>query len=154
MKKKITIIRHAQSIFNCGQFKHDSELLNCPLSDFGKMQAKSLNQTFDVIVISTLSRAMETYLNSNIKADNVIQSHLFREQRETSILNFLEGEEIIPESSDDVRKRAREAIAYIKTLDYENIGIISHGYFIWYFLEQCGQQPIPTHNTQAISFEL
>jgi len=154
MKKKITIIRHAQSKFNAGQFKDDSELLNCPLSDFGKMQAKSLNQTFDVIIISTLKRAMETYLNSCIKADNVIESHLFREQRETSILNFLEGEEIIPETPDDVRKRAREAIEYLKTLNYENIGIISHAYFIWYFLEQIGQRPGIIYNTQAITFEL
>lgn len=154
MKKKITIIRHAQSKFNAGQFKSDAELLNCPLSDFGKMQAKNLNQTFDVIVISTLKRAMETYLNSNIKTDNVIESHLFREQRETSILNFLEGEEIIPESPDDVRKRAREAIAYIKTLNYENIGIISHAYFIWYFLEQSGQRPGVIQNTQSITFEI
>lgn len=154
MKKKITLIRHAQSKFNCGEFKTDAELLNCPLSEYGKMQATMLNFTFDAIVLSTLKRAIDTYMHSTIKTDNVIMSHLFREQREDSLLNFLENEEIIPESPDDVRKRAREAIEFIRTLDYENIGIVSHGYFIWYFLEQCGQKPISTHNTQSITFEL
>ena len=154
MKKRITIIRHAQSIFNAGEFKTDAELLNCPLSEFGKMQAKSLNQQFDIIVLSPLKRAIDTYMNSNIKANETTFSHLFREQRENSLLNFLEGEEIVPESPDDVRKRAREAIEYLKTLDYQNIGIISHGYFIWYFLEQCGQPTHPIYNTQSITFEL
>lgn len=155
MKKRITIIRHAQSKFNAGDFKTDDELLDCRLSEFGKQQAQKLNQTFDIVILSTLRRAIETYANSNIKSkNNVVLSHLFREQRETSQLNFLPNEEIIPESPDDVRKRAREAIQFIKNLDYTDIGIISHGYFIWYFLEQCGQPTTPTYNTQSITFEL
>ena len=81
-------------------------------------------------------------------------SDLFREQKEDKPLNFLELEEIKPESSEDVRKRAREAIQFIKNLDCKNVGVISHGFFIWYFLEQCGQKPQPTCNCQAITFQV
>lgn len=70
--KKVTLMRHAQSKFNAGHYKTDNELRNCGLTEFGLNQAKSLNQTFDVVVISTLRRAIQTYDNSNIKTPNVL----------------------------------------------------------------------------------
>ena len=152
--KTITIIRHAESKFNAGLCKTDDELRNCSLTPNGKQQAGNLNQHFDILVVSKLRRAIETYKNSNIEAEQVIFSHLVREHKENHSLNFLEGEEIIPESPDDVRKRAREAIAFLKTLNGDNIGIISHGCYISYFLEQCGQTPQATYNTQSITFSL
>ncbi len=152
--KKITIIRHAQSQFNAGNFKTDEEIRNCRLTDFGIQQAKSLNQTFDVIVVSPLKRALETYLNSNIKTRQLIVSDLFREQKEDKPLNYLDLEEIKPESPYDARRRDNEAIEFIKNIKSDNIGIISHGCFIWYFLEQIGYPPTSTHNCQAITFTL
>jgi broad specificity phosphatase PhoE len=152
--KKVTIVRHAESKMNAGLCKTDDELRNCGLTDWGKQQAGNLNQHFDILIVSKLRRAIETYKNSNISAEQVIFSHLPREQKEGHTLNFLEGEAIEPESPDDVRKRAREFAKFIKTLDGENIGIISHGFFISYFLGECGQQMVPTYNIQAITFDL
>lgn len=151
MKKTITIIRHAQSNYNAGLIKNETiGIVDCRLSELGKTQAKCLNQTFDVIVLSPLKRAIETYTNSRIKAKNVIISPLFVEQMK---IKTVDQNQRILESPIDMRKRAREAIELIKDLDYVNIGIISHCWFIWYFLEECGQNPIKTQNTQSITFE-
>ncbi|QKF94678.1 histidine phosphatase superfamily clade-1 [Fadolivirus algeromassiliense] len=152
--KKITIIRHAQSHFNAGNYKTDEEIRNCRITPYGVEQSKQLHHSFDVLIISPLKRAMETYLNSNIKCRQLIMSELFREQKEDKPLNYLDFEEIKPESPEDARKRAREAIEFIKTIKSDNIGIISHGCFIWYLLEQVGQPPQPTHNCQAIQFNI
>lgn len=152
--KKITIIRHAESRFNAGLCKNDNELRNCGLTDYGKQQASHLNQHFDILIVSKLRRAIETYKNSNISAEKIIFSHLVREQKEGHSLNFLEGEEIVPESPDDIKKRANETILLIKTLDCDNIGIISHYSFIAYFLEQCGQPKYFLQNTKNVTFNL
>jgi broad specificity phosphatase PhoE len=152
--KKITIIRHAESKFNARQYETDNELRNCRLSENGKLQAQNLQQSFDIIILSPLKRALETYVESNLKSRKIIISDLFRGQKEISQLSYLENEEIKPENLDDVRKRAREAIAFLKSLEYDNIGIISHGQFISHFLEQCGQYSKSIHNTESISFEL
>lgn len=151
---KITVIRHAQSKHNAGLCKTEDELRNCALSDYGKQQATNLHQKFDILLVSKLRRAIETYKNSNITTEKVIFTDLVREQKENHTLNFLEGEEIIPETPDQVRQRAREAIAFIKELGSSNVGIVSHGFFISYFLEQCGQPMVPTYNTQSITFDL
>ena len=148
--KKVTLIRHAQSIFNSGEYYKDSDLLDCPLSNKGIEQAKEITGQFDLIICSTLKRAKQTLDNSSITANVTMYSDLFREQRQTSVLNFLEGEQIVDETPDDVRKRAREACNYIKTIPYTDIGIISHAHFIWYFLEQCAIQPFILQNGQNV----
>ena len=152
--KTITIIRHAQSKFNAGEYKTEEEIRNCWLTNYGVEQAKQLNHSFDLLVLSPLKRAFETYVNSNIKCKQLTISELVREQLDGRPLNFLDLEEVKSESSDEVRKRAREAVEYIKQLESNNIGIISHGCFIWYLLEQFGQPPIGTSNCQSITFNL
>lgn len=152
--KKITIMRHAQSKFNVGECRSHDELRNCKLTEFGKLQAQSLNGSFDIVIVSPLKRALETYVNSNIKSREIITSGLFREQQKENIpLNCLELEETVLETDDDVRKRARDAIEFIKTLKCENIGIISHAHFIWYFLEQCGQHARVIGNCEVVVFD-
>lgn len=152
--KTITIIRHAQSKFNAGEYKTEDEIRNCRLTSHGIEQAKQVNHDFDLLVISPLKRVMETYVNSNIKCKRICISELVREQLDGRPLNCLDLEEVQTETNDEVRKRAKEAVEYIKKLDSDNIGIISHGCFIWYFLEQCGQPPTGTYNCQAITFKL
>ncbi len=151
---KVTIIRHAQSKFNAGLCKNDAELRNCSLTNFGKQQASKLNQNFDILIVSKLRRAIETYKNSDISAEKIIFSHLVREQKEGNSLNYLEGEDIIPETPDEVKKRAIATKEFIKTLNSDNIGIISHYTFIAYFLEVCGQSKHFLDNTSSITFEL
>ena len=115
--KTITIIRHAQSKFNAGEYKTEEEIRNCRLTNYGVEQAKQLNHSFDLLVLSPLKRAFETYVNSNIKCKQLTISELVREQLDGRPLNFLDLEEVKSESSDEVRKRAREAVEYIKQLD-------------------------------------
>jgi len=152
--KTITIIRHAQSKFNAGEYRTEEEITNCRLTNYGVEQAKQLNHNFDLLILSPLKRAFETYVNSNIKCKQIIISNLVREQLDGRPLNCLELEAVGNESSDEVRKRAREAVEMIKKLPSLNIGIISHGCFIWYFLEQFGQPPTGTNNCQAITFQI
>jgi broad specificity phosphatase PhoE len=152
--KRITLIRHAQSKFNAGQFQTNDELRNCRLTNHGINQCSTLNQSFDLLIISPLKRVMETYVNSNIKTKKIMISDLFRERKENHCLNFLENEEIVPESDEEVRERARKAIAYLKTFNVNNIGIISHACFIWYFLEQYQNRPENMANAQSITIEM
>ena len=151
---KITIIRHAQSLFNAGLCKDDSDLRNSRLSDFGKQQAANLNRKFDLLILSPLKRAIETYAHSNIKTREIIISDLVREQKEVMSLNYLDFESIEPESIEDIKQRAIAARDYIKTLKSDNIGIISHYLFIAHFLAACGQEVQYPNNTQIITFEL
>ena len=152
--KTVTIIRHAQSKFNAGEYKTEEEITNCRLTQYGIAQANSLNHSFDLLILSPLKRAFETYVNSNIKCKQIMISNLVREQLDGRSLNCLELETIGNESSDEVRKRAREAVEMIKNLKSDNIGIISHGCFIWYLLEQFDQPPTGTYNCQTITFTL
>jgi len=47
-------------------------------------QAKKLNHSFDVLVLSSLKRSLETYINSNIKTRQLLMSDLVREQKAIS----------------------------------------------------------------------
>jgi len=154
MKKTITLIRHAQSLFNAGQYTSQEEIRNCKITDLGKVQCKNLTQSFDVIIISPLKRAMETYTYSNIKTGKVIVNDLFREYKELNPipLNFLDLEEPIPETIDQVKTRANDAIEYLKSLPYNNIGVISHGIFMNHLFECVGLPQKLLHNTEACSF--
>jgi broad specificity phosphatase PhoE len=154
MVKRITIIRHAQSIHNSGEFKTQEDARNAKLSEEGKRQASTVKGDFDTVVISPLRRAVETYARSSIKTRRLLMSELFREEADGCAANHFENEPIFLETKEQMRARAQKAKQYIQALDSNNIGIVAHGIFIWYFLEACGQTPIPTYNVQAITFEL
>jgi broad specificity phosphatase PhoE len=153
MVKTVTLIRHGQSKFNVGQCKNEDELRNCDLTEVGKVQASTIEGTFDILIVSTLKRAILTYHNSKIQSNNIVYTDLVREQREELSLNYLVGEEIKPESPDDMRKRVKKAIEYVKNLKYENIGIVTHAYFIWYFLEQTGNNPFILQNAKSVTIK-
>jgi broad specificity phosphatase PhoE len=136
--KTITIIRHGQSQYNAGNFK----VADCGLTDIGKQQAETLNEQFDVLVMSPLKRAIETHIYSNIKQQQIWISELFSETQKDS------------ESNDDVRLRAKKAIQFIDNFKSNNIGIISHCNFIWHFLEELGHEPIKLSNCQSIIIDL
>ena len=57
-----------------------------------RKDCESLNLSFDLLIISPLKRALETYTNSNIKAKELMINNLFIEQKEDHPLNFLENE--------------------------------------------------------------
>jgi len=154
--KTITIIRHGESIYNAGEFKKESEVANCRLSDKGKIQSQSLDQSFDILIVSPLKRALETYVNSQIKTKELIISPLFAEHRNGKPLNYLENEEYVVETPDDLAKRAKSALQFVRSLPklQQNIGIISHGDFLHNFLKECQQKQAYLKNTEAVTFKL
>lgn len=155
MVKRITIIRHSQSLHNQGIYAEtDPRLLNSRLSEEGKRQASNFSASFDVLILSPLRRAIETYAQSSILTREILICPLFREHQDGKIINRLENESPTNESTMDVRLRAIQARKFLEETKSDNIGIISHGVFIWYLLEACGQIPLPTHNLQTITFTL
>lgn len=128
----ITLIRHGQSQFNISIDTTNPNLINCPLTEYGIIQSNNLTFEFDLLILSPLKRAQQTFTHSNIKCKNVITNDLFREYK-TNICDFLETEEPNYETETQFLNRIRQAKTYIKSLNYKNIGIITHGDFIWYF---------------------
>lgn len=136
MKKKITFIRHAESYHNYYKkygFNIDqNKLIDCGITNFGKTQAKKLNQQFDILLVSPLKRTKETLIFSNIKADKIIYEELFRERR-LDICDFKEDEDIIVETEDEFLIRVNKAKYFLKNINYKNIGVITHSDFIWLY---------------------
>ncbi len=153
MPKKVTIIRHAQSLFNSGQARSD-DIKNCRLSEYGKATAQNIEHNFDILIISPLRRAIETYANSKIKTNDIIISHLFREHKSWKV-NMLDNEdENITESNNELKERVKKSLDFLKELKGENIGVISHHDFIHAFCDQIFGQKINVGNCNYVSFEL
>jgi phosphohistidine phosphatase SixA len=129
MKKKITFIRHGESIFN----KYKNDIKDCGLTDHGIDQSKKIDGDFDYIICSPLKRCLQTLENSNIKNKNIFEiNHLFREYK-TDKCDFLEFENENYENEEEILNRIEESKKYLSLLDHLNICIISHSDFIFYF---------------------
>jgi broad specificity phosphatase PhoE len=151
---KVTVIRHAQSTFNVGIFDDvESGIIDCKLTDFGKDQASKLDLEFDLLILSPMKRALQTYVYSNIKAGEIITNKLFREKDYNS--EFIDGKisSVEIENDEQLGNRVIESIKFVRTLDYKNVGIITHGCFIEYFLEECGYVNSHFDNTQYLTFD-
>jgi broad specificity phosphatase PhoE len=153
--KLITLIRHAESKFNNGEAKGSDED-NCRLSDNGIKQAQGLEFKFDLLVISPLKRALETYINSSIKVKNVEINLLFREwiTNGKSGLNFLELEERKTESKDELSTRVDSCIKYLKKSTAVNIGVISHYDFLKALCNKLFGSECKFGNCSYFTFEL
>jgi len=127
--KKITLIRHAESIFNSND-KYD--VPNCGLTENGILQANNLTFYFDCILISPLKRSLDTFMHSNIQFDEFIITNLVREHK-TNKCDFFEYEDFVAETEEKLTERIDNVKLYIKSLPYVNIGIITHADFIFYF---------------------
>lgn len=125
---KVRLIRHAESTFN----RHGSKDNDVPITDRGKDQAKSLEGEYDIVVCSTLKRAIQTLHNSNLKYKKVIFTPICREVMDTNPTNYYPGEDITHESSEDVKKRMTEFREFLKSLDPDNnkIAVITHSVFL------------------------
>ena len=103
---------------------------NCPLSNLGIEQSKKLNLQFDMLILSPLKRAIQTYANSNIKTKQLIISPYIREHISWES-NWLDFEHNVPaESIEDMHKRIKYVMNMIHSMPYQNIGIISHSEFL------------------------
>ncbi|MHB1952854.1 MAG: phosphoglycerate mutase family protein [Sulfobacillus sp.] len=133
----LILIRHAQSTFNASDPAIDGEwFVDCPLTAYGREQAGALNDSCDLILLSPLRRTRETYENSAISAKEVIVSPLVREVR-IDCCDFLEGEERVPETEEELSARIDEAHRLLMFLSrHRKIVVVTHRDFIIEFLKR------------------
>jgi broad specificity phosphatase PhoE len=152
---KITLIRHGQSDGNVETKLEPERLINPHLTELGIKQASSLDFKFDLLILSPLKRALETYTFSKIKTGEVVINPLFREQTDFTS-SRLELEQLFPETKEGLIKRVIQAIEFLKTIkdDYEHIGIVSHYLFLEIFTELTLGKKQVFNNCQTLELEL
>lgn len=123
----ITLIRHA----HCDDG-------SAGLSSLGKQQAAALEGHYDVVMVSPLLRAQQTFLRSNITGDLYITEPLVREQV-TEDVDLLPGEAFHIESEERVDERVQTLKALLQQYVGRTICIISHADFIWHFTSHWAQ---------------
>jgi|SRR5579872_2508296 len=151
--KTITLIRHAQSLYNANP-QLTQDIVDCGLSEEGIKQANQLNRTVDLLIVSPLKRAIETYNRSKIRTTSIIVSPLFIEYHYGNSITYGNNQHLAAETPDDVINRAKTAISYIKSQPQQNIGIISHGYFLRVFMQELGLESMDFQNAQIIQFKI
>jgi broad specificity phosphatase PhoE len=135
---QVTIIRHGQTNRNTGMESDPEKIKNSNLNILGVFQASKLEGEYELVLLSPLRRALETYAKSNIRTGEVRILDLLHERRDGSTYNSLELIEPFVESYEDVRFRANEVIRYLKTLPHRTVCMVSHGTFMECFLQILG----------------
>ncbi|KKS45249.1 MAG: Phosphoglycerate mutase [Microgenomates group bacterium GW2011_GWC2_45_8] len=152
--KKIYLVRHGESNGNASGVYQNADT---PLTEKGRAQAEFIASrcekfAIDFIVSSSMKRAVETAAIVNKKLNKLSEiSDLFVERRRPKaqmglhkgspkaleidkvlIENFvkLEARFSDEENFEDLRKRAGEALEYLKNRTEENILVITHGFFL------------------------
>lgn len=123
----VTFLRHAISVFN----EDDAaDLIDCPLSERGIEQANQLNLCdFDLILCSPLLRARQTCTRYKYLSTALVRECV------TNRCDLLVGETFRVEPEADVWLRIAELRMKLLELSeqYENILIVTHADFIWYY---------------------
>lgn len=142
---KITLIRHAQAEHNVNNELHKSN--NTSLTEAGIKSCKSLDFSFDLLILSPLKRVIQTYANSNIKTKNIMVSDLFQEFKNNpcNLMDKMESDKTF-ETIEEFENRISKAISFLKELKYNNIGIITHHDFIHKFTKKLTSKPISLLN--------
>lgn len=106
----------------------EAHFVNTCLTEDGKNQARSVQGPCDVLIVSPLKRALETYVHSKLTTKRLIVNDLFREWTHWGPAQFLEHEDQSrPETWDDFLRRMDQAIEFLKQLPETNVTILSHG---------------------------
>lgn len=152
--KRIYLIRHGESEDNASNLEsHD----HTPLSEKGRKQAEDLARRFesisvDAIVSSPFVRTHSTAQEiARLKDKEIEFSELFVERRvpSTAYGKSFDSEEVKEvyaelnknyftpharhsdeETFEDVKERARKALAHLESSDVDNIVVVTHGMFI------------------------
>lgn len=132
----MTLLRHCQSVFNKDP---KSTELDCPLTPKGIQDASQLSGTYDIIVHSPLKRAIQTLTHSHMQAtDSIIETSLVKE-RKTDMCDFLEGEEQIYETEEQLMERINMFSKWIHDRcttgvekEKKSVLVITHADFIFY----------------------
>ncbi len=131
--KQVYFIRHGESTFNA----YKSDEIDCDLTELGKKQCENLGERlkdirFELVIVSPLARALQTFEISKIPHDRKEVNHLCREYK-IEKCDFLLGEEIVFEKEEDVKKRCFELRNYIEKLELNKIAVVCHADFIYHF---------------------
>lgn len=132
----LSLIRHGETSYNTD--KTTLNHFNVPLTHDGCIQASHLIGHYDVVFVSPLSRTKMTYECSHITGDVVIYDDRIREYR-TCVCDFIEGEDLIYETEEDILNRCRDFYDYL-SLHYQSkkICVITHANWIKYFTHIMG----------------
>ena len=109
--------------------------------------------SFDLLIVSPLKRALETYVHSNIKVHNVIISDLFQELKihNSNMLDNVDHSKM--ETIEELDIRTQNALNFLMSLPYENIGVISHHDFLNYFFKKKFDKDVSLDNCQSFFIE-
>jgi broad specificity phosphatase PhoE len=120
-------MRHAESTYN--KYRHLQ--INCDITEEAKIKCSYIEGEYDLIICSSLKRAINTLYYSNIKYKELIITDLCREFK-ISICDFLENEPINYETLDNLYQRIDKfrTLLLKKSLKYQKILVISHTIFI------------------------
>jgi broad specificity phosphatase PhoE len=163
MEKNLYFIRHGESEHNAKHSLSESEkskmkeidFVNTCLSLKGKEQAKQIQGSLDLVIVSPLRRTLETYIHSGLRVKRLLTSDLFREWMIYGPSGQFECEEDKNESNEQINTRIKNAIEFIKLQPESNIGIISHGVFLCKLAEQLGNSiPSGMYNAQVIHLKI
>lgn len=134
MCKKVICIRHGQP-----DRTYSSDP---PLSDVGIQQAKELSGEFELIIVSPLRRAMETYTQSNIAGKRVMMTDLAREQLNGDPYNEFRNEPYFShESNHTMFKRAVQLRNFILEQPESSICIFSSAFTLYYLQQVSDLEP-------------
>jgi broad specificity phosphatase PhoE len=124
----VYLIRHAQSKHNA----FGTLLPNIDLSDYGKIQAKSLAGSPKLVIVSPLQRAWQTLEHSNIKYNHLMVSDFCREKCDGCIVNHFSHEQPYVETDADVAIRAKKFLELLEEQRkiHDEIYVITHALFI------------------------
>lgn len=131
-------MRHAESVSN--KYRTDNPDPDITLE--GKIQASRVKGNYDLVILSPLKRTHQTLKSSKISFDYLFVSDLVREFK-TSKSDFLQNERIVFENENDLFKRIclfEKQLKYLKN-KYKKILIITHGLFIYYYMNKNINRP-------------
>lgn len=129
--KDLWFVRHAQSMGNAytGMFSPE-QLRNCGLSPVGKDQAAVVKGPTELLILSPLRRAIETYVHSGLQVKRIMIADCVRELVEDPSSELDLEKWIEKETPEDLQKRVAEAVALIACQPEKKITILSHAIFL------------------------
>ena len=146
---KVDFLRHAQSVFNATLTSEK----DCDLTQLGQEQAAAVTGDYDIVICSTMKRAVQTYQFSHLKSGKIIYTDLCREKRQ-DICDYLPYEdETIKETEEELAYRIKSFTYFLKSQvsPYQAVLVVSHGDFIHTLGKKTKTYP---NNAEIQSFEL
>ncbi len=129
----ITFIRHCECYLVNKDGSANFMRVNPPLTYEGIQRAKDLTGTFDYVVISPMSRCIETFTYSQIDTQSREINSLFREFISCpGDFHHNDSAEIMTEDIHAFRKRVKHGMDYLLSLQYKyrNICVVTHSEWI------------------------